>query len=141
MLRVKKLNWEPHNEVMGAFIVENNEILSIYPKGTHNGYIILGILHPCYGLDYEEINEELYDKDLEPPHGGITFGRTLFDFHREDLRNILDELYPGLGIKNINYHILGFDTCHLDDNEFNWNQEAVEKETIRFAETMAKIKE
>lgn len=136
-MNITKLHWKQTNEVLGAFIIENDEVVNIHPKGTHNGYIILGILHPYYGIDYPEINKKLDEKYLEPPHGGITFGKVIFNFRKKDLQNKLDKLYPEL--KNINYHILGFDTCHVDDNEIIWNQEAVKGETIRFAETMSRL--
>lgn len=133
-MEIERLEWKTNNEVLGAFIADNKNIAIPFPKGTHNGYILIGILHPCYALDYDKINKKLYEENKELPHGEITFGKHIFNFN-DKFRVRIEKLFPELS--GINYLVLGFDTCHIYDNPSKWDKEAVTKETIKFAKTMA----
>ncbi|CAM3863934.1 hypothetical protein [Avibacterium endocarditidis] len=133
-MEIEKLEWKPTNEVLGAFIVDNDDLYIPFIKGTHNGYILLGILHPLYKLDYVDINKKLYQEGITLPHGEITFGKYIFNF-KDGFRENIQELFSELD--SVNYLVLGFDTCHLDDNSIKWDKETVTQETINFAKTMA----
>ena len=92
------------------FLVQNTMsefVLSTYTieHGWGNGYVGLPSWHPYYKKDYNSIPIDC--------HGGLTFAQLDED---EDL------------------WVIGFDTCHLDDNKSKWPKYAVEMECERIVE-------
>lgn len=104
---------EPQNGVLGYAVIsylapEFNQ----YPRGTHNGYVIVNKDHIWSGLAYDVVDERV---DV---HGGLTYCGLLEN-----------TLVP----ENVDvpYVCFGFDTAHYADTADKWDMRAVEKETIK----------
>lgn len=104
---------EPQNGVLGYAVIsylapEFNQ----YPRGTHNGYVIVNKDHLWYDLAYDVVDERVN------VHGGLTYCGLLEN-----------TLVP----ENVDvpYVCFGFDTAHANDNAEEWDMKAVEKETIQ----------
>lgn len=81
--------------------------------GWGNGYVGVKRGHPLYGKHYTDVNVQV--------HGGLTFS---------DQETINGE----------DYWIFGFDTVHHRDNEVNWSEDHVQKETYNLLKELKKIK-
>lgn len=91
-----------------TFTRPTQTLLLTFETGTHNGYIAVPREHPWFEVDYSDI-------DNVQVHGGLTYsGRGLMP---EDLQDLCED-----------YWVLGFDTCHLDDNSINQDEEYVLEE-------------
>lgn len=131
-----------------AFIVPTSKHTP-FPTGTHNGYVAIPPKHPCYCKGYDE--EPLCDIEV---HGGITLSepvvvgsqtfmsgspiRPEYIGKRTLLLDNAEYITVGKCIPD-DWWILGFDTCHLGDNEVKWNRDNVIRETLRFKEQLEKI--
>jgi hypothetical protein len=80
--------------------------------GWGNGYVGIPSWHPWYGMDYDNIPVRC--------HGGLTFGQ-------------LDE--------DENLWVIGFDTCHFNDNEQNCNQDYVKCQCLMIVDRCMNTKE
>ena len=88
---------------------------SPFKTGWGNGYVVMPKDHPWYGVDYVIIGSYV------SVHGGLTYSE-----HE-------DNGHDGWCI--------GFDTCHLYDNEDIWPREAVKDETLRLLEQVNELAE
>lgn len=113
------------------FIVESHfrKELDKYPGrvgmkvGWGNGYVILPKEHPDYGKSYEEINASV--------HGGLTFA--------DESLNISWPELPDFCRGKEGWWIIGFDTCHLEDDENRWPKERVEREAMKLVFRMTEL--
>ena len=103
----------------GIEINENDE--RYIPHGWGNGYVAIPRTHPLFGVGYSN-----YNLDFIEIHGGLTFSRGA-----EELKNSDWEPHLSAEVKNNlkDYWVVGFDTCHCDDTQYNWPKELVEAET------------
>ena len=85
-----------------------------FNHGFGCGYVVLPKEHPCFKMDYEGINVDV--------HGGLTFST-------ESNNLIGKESWEQLTDEDKDCWVVGFDTCHWDDNESNWSEKAVILET------------
>lgn len=74
--------------------------------GWGNGYVVIPEGHELHGLTYDKIDIEV--------HGGLTYS--------EKASFNIPTYYKDCWV-------IGFDTCHCDDNMKNWTMEDVKKET------------
>ena len=84
----------------------------IITHGWGNGYVGIPSWHPYYKMDYNEIPIEC--------HGGLTYGNIDED---EDL------------------WVIGFDTCHLDDNKTKCSKKFVKENCLHIIEQCMEVKE
>ena len=91
-----------------SFTIENEKEHHLCGCGHSNGYIAVPKDHPWYGSD-DEIQVYV--------HGGITFSNQMNDSIREKA--------IGETPDTNDYWILGFDTCHIGDDEISCNLEYV----------------
>lgn len=112
------------NTKLKYFIKENTWLSksSLSDHGWGNGYVLIPINHPFYEMYYEEINKYI---DV---HGGLTFSE-----HYSVIKK-----YPELPVcsKTEEYWVVGFDTCHCNDNSNNWTKEAVLDETLKLVKQL-----
>uniref|UniRef100_A0AAU8BB32 Uncharacterized protein n=1 Tax=Dulem virus 42 TaxID=3145760 RepID=A0AAU8BB32_9CAUD len=108
------------------FVIKNDwaKEAGMKPCGAANGYVAVSPDHILHGYHYDEIN----DFDI---HGGLTFAASAEDCcygieQREDCLLLRD----GDSIPPKSYWVFGFDTFHYDDDEFDWNIDAVINETF-----------
>lgn len=87
--------------------------------GWGNGYVLIPVGHPLHNMDYDKIPVDV--------HGGLTFGeivtKEMVDRWNTDMNDTC------LTNDDIGAYLIGFDTAHLDDTQYNWPKEAVEQET------------
>lgn len=110
-----------------AFLVKtpfyDDIINGVYSGGLYNGYVgFSGYLPESYQSGYHGYLDDLIDV-----HGGITFDRIL-DFSvpwASERIPILDYEIPTEG----SYRVIGFDTLHINDDQYEWDFEKVENET------------
>lgn len=120
-----------------------------FEHGTHNGYVAVPPGHPCFRGNYFE--KPVCDLDV---HGGITFSEpvcaeeTTFMSQRELKPECIGKRYPFMDEaeyiteeKDIpdDYWILGFDTCHYNDDKIKWNRQSVIAETLRLKEQLEEL--
>ena len=107
-------------------------------RGDYNGYLAIpSELFDKIILPIDEENPYLMDYDRMPnidvyPHGGWTF------CENADLSN-LQTFIPLLDIRKVdtkNYTIIGFDTCHLNDNSDIWNAKTVREHTFELYDAL-----
>ena len=103
--------------ILKTIIIENTW-LSGMEHGWGNGYVLLPKNHKYHGVHYDEIEVNV--------HGGLTYAVKVTE---ELLNNKKYPLSKVLNKKDIDKWIIGFDTCHGEDNQSNWSKEAVEQET------------
>lgn len=94
--------------------------LKMVDRGWGNGYVAVPPGHPWYGKNYGDIGCDV--------HYGLTFGAFKSKITWEEAKQIPED-----------YYIVGFDTAHLDDNQYKWPKEAVEKETQKLKEQAEEI--
>lgn len=110
------------------FILENTWLAPIgglIQHGWGNGYVIIPPEHPFYGIHYDILNSHL------TVHGGLTFseyGRVL-------------KKWPGYKPEYKDYWIIGFDTCHYEDDLYRWPKSAVEEEVADLAKQCEELDE
>ena len=80
--------------------------------GWGNGYVGVPSWHPFYKMDYDNIPVSC--------HGGLTYANLDED---EDL------------------WVIGFDTAHSGDNEYNWSKDMVKLECENIVEQCMNVKE
>lgn len=102
--------------------------LSMIDCGWGNGYAIIPIGHPSYGLNTEEIYEKYGDfidisSELTWSESGLNCNWIELD----------------LKYKTDKYWIIGFDTNHWGDTLKNWPKERVEHEANKLAVDMYMI--
>ena len=107
--------------------------------GRYNGYIAIPMEmweRMRTELDPESYYSCEYDRvptSIDEPHGGWTYGAQEEDF------SIDDRWIPLLDIRKvntINYMIIGFDTCHFNDNYKIWTAKTVREEVFRVYESV-----
>ena len=96
-------------------MIKSNDWLIIPEKGWGNGYVAIPKTHKLYGIGYMDIHEK-YDIDV---HYGLTYSAESEEFD--------------------NMWVFGFDTVHLNDNQYNWPEEKVIAETIKLMNQLIKI--
>lgn len=90
--------------------------------GWGNGYVGIPEGHPCFGVDYNEI-QSIYDINV---HGGLTFSG---HYHGSP--------FPQ---EAVGMWIVGFDTLHWGDNMHKWpNETAVLAEANHLKEQLEKL--
>lgn len=101
---------------MNIILVENTWLKrEVSDHGWGNGYVALPKGHILYGMGYDEIHDK-FDINVS---GGLTFAD-----HFEALSEITQSKYPELS----GHWVIGFDTCHYNDNLSKWPQESVKIE-------------
>lgn len=96
--------------------------------GDYNGYLAIPIEiweKVRMGEDYGYFDYERMPDIGVFPHGGWTFGAYI---HMGKHLSHLDQFIPLTDIRDINdanYFVIGFDTCHLNDNSEIWNARTV----------------
>lgn len=123
--------------------------VAIFAHGTHNGYVAVPPEHPCFRGNYYE--QPVCGLDV---HGGITFSEPVcaeentFMSKRKFKPECIGMRHPLLKEaeylteeKDIpdDWWILGFDTCHLGDDEMIWNRPNVASETLRLKEQLEEL--
>lgn len=117
-----------------TFIVESplkkglKEVEEFYFKyllsiGWGNGYVLLPPNHPFYEDDDIDVNV----------HGGLTFSSLFNSEHFLELiknRDFDGDITKENFEKFNNYWMIGFDTGHFEDNEYNCPKEYVMSETL-----------
>lgn len=98
-----------------GFTIPTRQELHAFGCGHSNGYIAVPKDHPWYGKDYDDIDADV--------HGGLTFSNHMSDLTRT---RAVGEL-PG----SDDYWVVGFDTCHYGDNEYNCDLNYVLSEVER----------
>lgn len=88
--------------------------------GWGNGYVVIPESHPYHGKSYDDIPVEV--------HGGLTYG-SIITKHQIDV-------FPGLTEEDIGSFLVGFDTCHYQDNPIDCNESYVKMETANLAEQL-----
>jgi hypothetical protein len=117
-----------------TLIIENHlkksMMISGLPKhyfeyGWGNGYVLLPKNHPFYKVHYDNIN--VY------AHGGLTYSELFkseyFLKWIENLEFDGDVTYENFKFFD-DYWVIGFDTSHYGDNEYNCHKSYVMNETI-----------
>lgn len=94
-------------------LISNNWLGDKYQRGEANGYVILPVDHPFYGLDHDFVNQYV------TVHGGLTYSSWEKNGH--------------------NGYCYGFDTLHLSDTAEKWSRDAVYEEAIRLMEQFNKL--
>lgn len=126
----------PENVIRYAGIDYRASALNI---GRYNGYIAIPMemwermrieldQESDWGCEYDRVPNE-----IEFPHGYWTYGKSEKDFSNDD------SWIPLLDIRKVdteNYMILGFDTCHSEDNYKIWNAKTVREEVFRVYESV-----
>lgn len=121
-----------------AFIKSNEWFKStLVGHGTHNGYVAVPPTNKYHGKSY-------LDVEGIDVHGGITFsepvinGEESFGSRRKYNSKYIGKKNPILDDVEFitdntevgdDWWIFGFDTFHYNDNEYNWNKQAVIQET------------
>lgn len=115
--------------------------------GTHNGYVAIPPEHPCYGHGYSE--SPIVDLDV---HGGITYSEPVllgevtfmgkFPVNPAYIGTralLLDKAEYITEEKYIpdDWWILGFDTCHYFDAD--WDKERVIEETLKLKKQLEEL--
>lgn len=126
-----------------AFIVPTPAMM--FSHGTHNGYVAIPPEHPLHGKDM--IDDAVDALDV---HGGITFSDPMIVPSEDNDGIKMNPKYVGkrhplldsaeylTEEKNIpdDWWIFGFDTCHCNDNTWNWNRRKVISETLHLKEQL-----
>lgn len=125
---------------------------SLFERGTHNGYVAIPpkyrdiieyslLLQPNW---FDNNASCKYLDDLIQIHGGITCDFTIIT--QDDLKWLRDAItvcpINDRTIATTNcggYRIIGFDTCHHNDNKNDWNIQTVSNETLRLKNQLIKI--
>ena len=98
-------------------------------SGWGNGYILVPPNHPYYGKFYDDIEVNV--------HGGLTYAKK---FNSKNFLAWVDnrEIGGDITLNNFekfnNYWIIGFDTNHYGDSEYNCPKQYVLKETYNLLE-------
>jgi hypothetical protein len=104
-----------------SLILENTWLPRLTDFGWGNGYILIPEGHPLHGKHYDDIDVEV--------HGGLTFSEKASDLtHWKEIKE-----------EDRKSWVIGFDTCHCDDNSENWNKEKVRKETNKLLKQLKKL--
>ena len=98
------------------FIKQNTWLPGGY-HGWGNGYVIIPPEHPFHGIHYDQLNT------IISIHGGITFSE-----YGDEIKR-WEEYKPEYD----NNWIIGFDTCHYDDDLYKWPKSAIEEEVANLA--------
>lgn len=122
--------------MVAAFMVQNipYDEYSAIECGQYNGYVAFKEeLPPSYIGTLGKVGETTFLDNLIKVHGGISLD---IEGLREDvllvpLTEIPDEVY--------NYRIIGFDTCHEDDNSEDWSYQEVMEETLSLKSQIEKL--
>jgi hypothetical protein len=111
------------NELI-AFAIENTW-LNGCKHGWGNGYVAIPKGHPCYRMDYNEIDSK-YEIQV---NGGLTYSELASK-----------KVHPSETVKNEMW-IVGFDTAHSWDDMNSWpNEESVLKEAESLKEQLTNLK-
>ena len=100
------------------FILQNTWLTGVFGHGWGNGYVVIPPEHPFYSIDYDQLN------DLVSVHGGLTFSE-----YGKALKK-----WPGYRPEHEQSWVIGFDTCHYEDDIYRWPKSAVEDEVKKLAE-------
>lgn len=127
-------------------IVENTFVTNI-PHGWGNGYVAVPPEHPLYGVVYHNIK---FPNIIV--HGGVTFTEPMMVGCRTFGSNMaVEEEYIGKrqplfntaelldGEVQDDWWLIGFDTCHHDDNANNWPKERVIDEVTELQKKLEKM--
>lgn len=87
--------------------------------GWGNGYVLIPVGHPLHSVAYDEIDVDV--------HGGLTYGRLVEKRHFKIF---------GLKEEDLGSWIVGFDTVHHGDDEFNWPEIRVIEETEKLRDSL-----
>lgn len=117
--------------VKNKWMIDRNllTVISEYGLGWGNGYVLIDENHPFYNMSYENIPVNV--------HGGLTFGRII----TPDILHIFNKDIdpPYLNESDIGKYMVGFDTCHYNDNLQNWNEENVTAETLHLKKQLCDL--
>lgn len=118
-----------------------------YPSGWGCGYVAVPPEHPLYGKSY--MDEDYPDFNV---HGGITFTEpAVYNETTFVSKTKIREKYIGKRAYQLQYGIsldgeipddwwlIGFDTCHVDDNANNWSRERVIDEVTELQQKLEQM--
>lgn len=115
-----------------------------FKHGTHNGYVVVPPENKYHGKSIDDI--EYFEVHV---HGGITLSEPAT--YPDKMNGIgIKKEYVGKRNKLLekaefitdnteigdDWWIFGFDTAHLGDNKYNWDRQAVIKETLSLMEQL-----
>lgn len=115
--------------IIESFVVESrwNEesatrksLLGFLTSGWGNGYAVIPKDHPCFGMHYDDIEDQY--GDIIDVNGGLTYSGSAEGWEG------VSEVY-----RNEDHWVVGFDTCHHMDTIARWPKEAVEQEARELA--------
>lgn len=114
-----------------AYILENTHLPNL-DCGYANGYVVIPKEHPMFNKHYDDIDVNI--------HGGLTFSSTM-DTDSSYWNRIKNnfEMVSGKVEDIPNSYVVGFDTCHWQDNKSNWNKEACIAETVNLKEQLEEM--
>jgi len=104
-------------------IIIKNTWADCVEHGWGNGYVILPKGHQFHGVDYDHIHVQV--------HGGLTCSEVLTKELLKRFKESPEAETSELSEDDIGSWVVGFDTCHFQDNQINWPKEKVLEETIR----------
>lgn len=126
----------PQHPIISSFIEYLGQPKS---QGQFNGYIAIPIeiwnkikLEPYN--DFESIYDLVPDFGIDA-HGGWTYGKSFENFNTDDT------FIPLVDVRKIdttNYIIIGFDTCHFEDNYNNWSAKTVREHIFELCDALNK---
>ena len=93
-----------------SFVKKTTRLYDLTPTGWGNGYVCIPKGHPLWGKHYDKIDVTV--------HGGLTFSEKASDLNWDEITEDMKDDW-----------IIGFDTCHYDDNPDNCPKEYVEAQT------------
>lgn len=108
-------------------------------RGQYNGYLAIPIeVWNRIKLNSDEENPYETHYDLIPNleidiHGGWTYGEIFENFSTDS------NFIPLLDIRKVdttNYMVIGFDTCHINDNYQNWTAKEVREELFKLYDAL-----
>ena len=102
-----------------------------YPGAMHgwgNGYVLIPEGHKLHGMSYDNIHEKYPDLKV---HCGLTFS-SLVD------TEMINE-WPELSKEDEGGWLVGFDTCHYQDDIERWPMEAVQAEADKLMMQLNKL--
>lgn len=128
-------------------LIAEIEPLPPLSHGWGNGYVAVPPEHPLWGKTYNE--DDFPDLKV---HGGVTFTEPCL--YAERTATTMAEITPYLvgqrcwqlqqgecldGDIPDDWWLIGFDTCHFDDDQFGWPKERVIEETTNLQKEIEKM--
>lgn len=99
------------------YFLNQNNWLSGVSHGWGNGYVVIPPSHPFHGQHYDKLNT------IISVHGGLTFSEFGSSIRK----------WAGYKPEYENCWIIGFDTCHYEDDMYKWPKSAVQDEVSDLA--------